>query len=86
MPPPGPGPQPPSDGKPFILMLTMTAKSSEGADELAKLLSSQREWSLGAGAKSFTIGRNVNEHSVVVIEVTGIVEAVCLKVLTAAAI
>lgn len=69
MPPHGPGPQPLSDGRPFFLILTITTKDAASADEVAKILTSQKAWSLAEGAKSFSIGRSVGENSVSVIEV-----------------
>jgi hypothetical protein len=46
----------------------MTAKNSVGADALASILASQKPWSLEAGAKTFSIGRNVANDSISIIE------------------
>ena len=69
MPPHGPGPQPPSDGRPFFLILTITVKDAASTDELGEILKGQKDWSLAQGAKSFSIGRNVSENSISVVEV-----------------
>ena len=69
MPPHGPGPQPPSDGRPFFLILNIAVKDSACTDELEGILQSQKAWSLAQGAKSFSIGRNVSGNSISVVEV-----------------
>jgi hypothetical protein len=69
MPPHGPGPQPPSDGRPFFLVLTIAVKDAASTDELGEILKGQKDWSLAQGAKSFSIGRNVSENSISVVEV-----------------
>ncbi|KAN0099090.1 hypothetical protein V8E51_012865 [Hyaloscypha variabilis] len=58
MPPHGPGPQPPSDGRPFFLVLTIAVKDAASTEELGEILKGQKDWSLAQGAKSFSIGRN----------------------------
>lgn len=45
MPPHGPGPQPPSDGRPFFLILKITVKDAASTDELEGILKSQKAWS-----------------------------------------
>jgi hypothetical protein len=69
MPPHSPGPQPPSDGRPFFLILTISVKDAASVDELGEIVAGQKAWSLAQGAKSFSIARNVSENSVSVVEV-----------------
>ena len=65
---PGPGPQPPTTG-PFFILLTVTAGSSEDAEELAQIFNKGSARALEAGAKSFVVGRKVSDNSITVFEV-----------------